>query len=176
MFTPTVFVLRYFTESCKIFTAYAIITDEKSIGDLPGEIQTELIRRYISSGKFFWRVFSVCKTVGVYFFLSIEVATGMKITDYQYFNRCFPSVMLSVKFIPTDSVSYADGNNPSVKLLNVVVITLSLIYLHSTKKNIYSKFILPFSLVVHCITLLEYYCISFPFVYSGSLLTFAFHG
>jgi hypothetical protein len=135
MFTPTVFVHRYFTESCKIFTAYAIITDEKSIGDLPGEIQTELVRRYISSGNFFWRVFSVCKTVGVFFFLLIEVATEMKITDYQYFDKCFPSVMLSVKFIPTDSVSYPDGNNPSVKLLNVVVITLSLIYLHSTKKT-----------------------------------------
>ena len=46
---------RYFTKSCKIFTAYATFTDE-------------LFRQYISSGNFFWHAFSVCTTVGVFFF------------------------------------------------------------------------------------------------------------
>jgi hypothetical protein len=69
MFTPTVFVHRYFTESCKIFTAYAIITDEKSIGDLPGEIQTELVRRYISSGNFFGAFFPSVRPSVFFFFI-----------------------------------------------------------------------------------------------------------
>jgi len=58
----------------------------------------------------------------------------MKITDDQYFDIRFPSVTVLVKFIPTDNVSYAGGNNPSVKLLNVVVKTRDLD--HETRTNI----------------------------------------
>ena len=64
----------------------------------------------------------------------------MEITDDQYSDRCFPSITLSVKFIQTDNVSYADRNNPWVKLLNFVVIMYNRQYnrqqsQHKTVKN-----------------------------------------
>jgi hypothetical protein len=43
------------------------------------------------------------------------------ITDDQYSDRRIMSVMLSVKMLPMNFLSYTDGMNPSVKLFNGVV-------------------------------------------------------
>ena len=86
MFILTGIFCRYFTESCKIFTAYATLTDIIFfVGDLPLEIQTEVFRWYIS---FFLRTFSVCKIIG--FCLPTELGTESVITDKHYFDGCFP--------------------------------------------------------------------------------------
>jgi hypothetical protein len=45
----------------------------------------------------------------------------MGITDDQYSGRRIPSVMLSVKMLPMNCVSYTDGINLLVKLFNGVV-------------------------------------------------------
>jgi hypothetical protein len=79
-------VCQYFTESIKIFTSYATITDKIF---LPVYFQREFI---------FWRSFSVCKTIGIlFYFLPIELTIECGITDERYANRCFLSVNWSVK-------------------------------------------------------------------------------
>ena len=66
----------------------------------------------------------------------------MEITDDQYSDRCFPSITLSVKFIQTDNVSYADRNNPWVKLLNFVVIMYNRQYNRQYHSSIYSLLVI----------------------------------
>jgi len=53
--------------------------------------------------------------------LPIKVAMKIKITDDQYFDRLIPSMMLSVKILPTNCVSYTDGINSLIKLFNDIV-------------------------------------------------------
>jgi len=77
------------------------------------------VSKVLAWKKKIWHSLFVCKTVGVFF--STEVATEMGITDNQYSNRWIPSVMLSVKKILMNCVSYTNGNNLSVKLFNGVV-------------------------------------------------------
>jgi hypothetical protein len=121
--SPTNKDSRYFTESCKMFTTYATITDKKYVGELPWEIQTELVRWYISSGNLFVLArFFLLYNRRCFFFLPTEIATEMRITNDQYSDRRFSSVTLSVKFLPTECVSYTDRNIPSVKMLNVIVV------------------------------------------------------
>ena len=59
--------------------------------------------------------------VGVWVFFPTEVATEMGIADDQYSDRHIPSVMPSVKMLPTNCVFYTDRMHPSVKLFNGVV-------------------------------------------------------
>jgi len=44
-----------------------------------------------------------------------------RITDDQYSGRRIPSVMPSVKMLPTNCVSYTNRMNPSIKLFNGVM-------------------------------------------------------
>jgi hypothetical protein len=69
--------------------------------------------RYIFSANFFLRVFSVCKTICIFF-----LPTECRITDECYADGRFPSV----KNLMTKWQSYTDEFGPFVKLLNVVVI------------------------------------------------------
>jgi hypothetical protein len=55
------------------------------------------------------------------FFFSIEVATEMKITDDQYFDRRISSVRPLVKVLLMNCVSYINKIYPSIKLFNGVV-------------------------------------------------------
>jgi hypothetical protein len=66
----------YFIESWKIFTSCTIITDTYTDKYRPLAFHRELKNIYfichdrqrnISSGNFFWRVFFVCKTIGIFF-------------------------------------------------------------------------------------------------------------
>ena len=92
---PTEIVCRYFTHS-----------------------PMEYIRRYISSGNFFFRAIFICKTIGN-FFLSTNIETEWGITDEHKADRMFPSGMSSVKKLPTNYESHTDGIVPSVKLWNL---------------------------------------------------------
>jgi hypothetical protein len=94
--------------------------------DWPSVIYQWKYRRHKSDDKvlawnIFLRAFLICKIVDVFFFLLTEVATKMGITDDQYSGRRIPSVMLSVKMLPMNCVSYTDGINLLVKLFNGVV-------------------------------------------------------
>jgi hypothetical protein len=55
------------------------------------------------------------------FFLPTKIAMKIKITDDQYFDRLIPSMMLPVKILPINCVSYTDGINPLIKLFNGIV-------------------------------------------------------
>ena len=110
---------RYLTESYKIFTEYATITDVSTNGLRPSVFHIELHNIYcichnhrqlysvgnITDGTtdgmnpsiyfqhefFFLRVFFVCKTIG--FFLPTEIATENDITDERYSDERIPWVM-----------------------------------------------------------------------------------
>jgi hypothetical protein len=67
---------------------------------------TESIRRYISSGKFFFGAqFSSVKPLAIVFFLPTDVAMKLGITDERKVDGQFPSGMSSVKKLPTNSES-----------------------------------------------------------------------
>jgi hypothetical protein len=68
-------VCRYFTECIKIFTSYATITDKI------------FLLVYFQREFIFWRSFSVCKTIGI-FFLPIELTIECGITDERYADEC----------------------------------------------------------------------------------------
>jgi len=118
---PTDYIRRWFTESFEIFTIHAkssmtipsVITFENTVGHIPS---------VKFSREFFLARFAVCKTVDVFFFFSTKVGTGRGITNDRYFDRRILSVMLSVRILPTNCVSYTDGINLSVKLFNGVVV------------------------------------------------------
>jgi hypothetical protein len=63
------------------------------------------IRRYISSGKyFFWRAISVYKTIGNFVFIfPIDIATDYGITDERKADGRILSVMTSVNKLPMKS-------------------------------------------------------------------------
>jgi len=115
--TSTVLVRQYFTESCKIFTAYATITDDI----IPSVIYRCKYRRNYSvgifpEGIFFGSLFSSTQP-SMFFFLPTESG----ITNDLYADGLCPSGKSFVKFLPMECESYADGKILSVKLLNVVV-------------------------------------------------------
>ena len=60
----------------------------------------------------------------VFFLFARDLATEMGFTDDWYTDGRVPSVRPSVLFSPTDCIAVTDGISPSVKLDNVVVITL----------------------------------------------------
>ena len=76
-------------------------------------------------GIFFGARVSVCIPVGVsvggwFFLFATELATEMGFTDDCYTDGRVPSVLFS----PTDFITVTDGMIPSVKLDNVVVLSL----------------------------------------------------
>ena len=124
------FFHRYFIKSCKIFTAHATIIDvdidgispsvfyrelkniycichnhrrRSSIGDLPMKNRHNNSIGIFPGGMFFFRrAFSVCKTIGFYFFLPTEVATIHGITEERYSDEHILSMKSSVNFLPTE--------------------------------------------------------------------------
>ena len=72
-------------------------------------------RRNISSWIFFFREFSICKTISEFFFPTVLV---MKwgITEKRHADEDFPLAIQSVKNLPMKSESYTDGFGLSVKL------------------------------------------------------------
>jgi hypothetical protein len=67
---------------------------------------------------FFFARFAVCKTVSVWFFYfrqSYRRNGELPMID-------IPSVMLSVRILPTNCVPYTNKMNPSIKLFNGVVV------------------------------------------------------
>jgi hypothetical protein len=78
---------------------------------------------------FFGARVSVCITVGVsvdgwFFLFATELATEMGFTDDYYTDGRVLSVIPLVLFSPTDFITVIDGMIPSVKLDNVVVLSL----------------------------------------------------
>jgi hypothetical protein len=102
-------VCRYFTECIKIFTSYATITDKI------------FLLVYFQREFIFWRSFSVCKTIGIFFFTD-------RINDRMWnYRRTLCQHMFSVgelvgKKLPMKWQSYTNGLGPSVKLLNVALL------------------------------------------------------
>ena len=101
-----------------------------SVGNAVGNYRLNFRRIYsignVPAGNFFIgaRV-SVCKTIGGCFFLfATDLATEIGFTDDWYTDGRVPSVRPSVLFSPMDCIAVTDGISPSVKLDNVVVITL----------------------------------------------------
>ena len=91
----------------------SVITIENTDGIIPS---VKLSR------EFFFGALPVFNTISVWFFLfPTKLATEQRITDDQYSGRRIPSVMPSVKMLPTNCVSYTNRMNPSVKLFNGVI-------------------------------------------------------
>jgi len=110
---PRAIVRRHLTESWKIFTGYATITD--------GINPSIYFKREIF---FFGAQFSSVKLLAIVFFLPTNVATELGITDERKVDGRFPSGMSSVKKLPTNSESQTDRIVPSVKLWKLVVYKL----------------------------------------------------
>ena len=114
---PTKYIRRYFTESSEIFTVHTTITDCHSVGDYRCNYRRNYSVGKVLTGIIFLARFAVCKTVGVFFLFSTELATEREITDDQYSD----GRIRSVKILPTNCVPYTNGMNPSVKPFNGVM-------------------------------------------------------
>jgi hypothetical protein len=76
------------------------------------------IRRYISSGNLFFgaQIPSVKPSANDFFVFPTDIATEGGITDKGKADGRNPSVMTSVKKLPTNFLSHTDRIGPSVKL------------------------------------------------------------
>jgi hypothetical protein len=104
-------------QSSEIFTVHTTITDCHSVGDYRCNYRRNYSVGKVLTGIIFLARFAVCKTVGVFFLFSTELATEREITDDQYSDER----IRSVKILPTNCVPYTNGMNPSVKPFNGVV-------------------------------------------------------
>ena len=116
------YIPSVFDRELWIFTAHATVTDGYSVGKYRWKHrQTYSVGKILAGNFIFFARFAVCKTVGVWFFYYRQNwrRNGKLLTIKIPMDRFCRWILLTVL------MPHTDGPNPSVKLFNGVVISMT---------------------------------------------------